>query len=218
MPTRSPQSHPQPYSRLSQPKTPRRGFSQASSATVSCSRALQKIGVALGLAFSAVAVGTAAPAIAAESVVLKYYAFQRSVAVEDLTLLAETGEVASGLRPYIRLSGYPANDMRDMLTQEVSVSPVLLSRALNNPAGNVVLDRASKAVHTRSRRGDRQALRGALVLSASDDEQITPMEIIQNYPTEEMYVDIVEFQRTYRDISELVELQQRVGDWIDRVL
>ncbi|MGF1514264.1 MAG: alpha/beta hydrolase [Elainellaceae cyanobacterium] len=174
---------------------------------------------AIGLAVSgAVGLGLTLPAAAAESVVLKYRAFQRSVAVEDLTLLAETGEVSSDLRPYLRLSGYPAGEMRDMLTRDVSVSPVLLSRALNNPAGDAVLDRASRAVHTRSRRGDRQALRGALVLSASDDEQITPIELIQNYPTQEMHVDIVEFQRAYRDIEELVELQQQVGDWIERIL
>ncbi|MGF1538002.1 MAG: alpha/beta hydrolase [Elainellaceae cyanobacterium] len=184
-------------------------------------RTLRRICVAIafstGLSIS-LSAGISAPARAAESVVLKYHGFQRSVAVEDLTLLAETGEVSSELRPYIRLSGYPAAEMREMLNQDVSVNPVLLSRVLNNPAGDAVLDRASKAVHTRSRRGDRQALRGALVVSASDDEEITPIELIQNYPTEEMYVDVVEFQRAYQDISELVELQRRVGDWIERVL
>lgn len=162
--------------------------------------------------------GLTLPAVAAESVVLKYRAFRRSVDVEDLALLAETGEVSSELRPYIRLSGYPADRMQEMLTREVRVSPRLLSIALNNPAGDAVLDRASAAIHTRSRRGDRQALRGALVVSASDDDSITPIELIQNYPTEEMYVDIVEFNRAYSDIAELVELQQRVGDWIERVL
>lgn len=171
-----------------------------------------------GLLSAGLALGLAAPATAAETVVLKYRAFERSIPVEDLALLAESGDVSDNLRPYIRMSGYPADDMRDMLTREVNVSAALLSGALSNPAGDAVLDRASKAIHTRSRRGDRQALRGALVVSASDDEQITPIELIQNYPTQEMYVDIIEFNRAYNDISELIELRQRVGDWIDRVL
>lgn len=176
-----------------------------------CRRVTSLLGVSLAL-------GLAAPASAAESVVLKYRAFERAVSVEDLTLLAESGEVSDELRPYIRMSGYPADDMQAMLTHEVSVSPSLLSGALNNAAGDAVLDRASKAIHTKSRRGDRQALRGALLVSASDDDLITPIELIQNYPTQEMYVDIIEFNRAYSDISELIELRQRIGDWIDRVL
>ncbi|MEO0408763.1 MAG: alpha/beta hydrolase, partial [Cyanobacteria bacterium P01_A01_bin.135] len=164
-----------------------------------CRRVTSLLGVSLAL-------GLAAPASAAESVVLKYRAFERAVSVEDLTLLAESGEVSDELRPYIRMSGYPADDMQAMLTHEVSVSPSLLSGALNNAAGDAVLDRASKAIHTKSRRGDRQALRGALLVSASDDDLITPIELIQNYPTQEMYVDIIEFNRAYSDISELIEL------------
>ncbi|MGB3616318.1 MAG: alpha/beta hydrolase, partial [Elainellaceae cyanobacterium] len=196
MPVHSLQSSPQTRSTL---RCPQRLLNQVAKRVVA--------GVGLAL------VGLTLPAMAAESVVLKYHAFRRSVDVEDLTLLAETGEVSDELRPYIRLSGYPADNMQEMLTREVSVSPSLLSTALNNPAGDAVLDRASKAIHTRSRRGDRQALRGALVVSASDDDRITPIELIQNYPTDEMYVDIVEFNRAYSDIAELVELQQRVGDW-----
>ena len=123
-----------------------------------CRQSIRRVGGISSL-LAGFTLGIAAPATAAESVVLKYRAFERSIPVEDLTLLAEEGEISDNLRPYIRLSGYPAEDMRTMLNHPVSVSPSLLSSALSNPAGDAVLDRASKAIHTKSRRGDRQALR-----------------------------------------------------------
>jgi len=69
------------------------------------------------------------------------------------------------------------------LTESVKVNPVFLDRILNSPIGNVVLDEISQVIHTASRRPDRQALRSALVLSASRDREITLIETIQNYPT-----------------------------------
>jgi hypothetical protein len=93
--------------------------------------------------------------------------------------------------------------MRQYLTQPVKVDPVLLDRVLNSKIGNFLLDEMSQTIHTPSRRADRQALRSALILSASRDRQLTLLEIIQNYPTSDVEVEGDRLEATYRQLRRL---------------
>lgn len=152
----------------------------------------------------------AAPgAIAAESVVLRYRIFQASVPVSDLTTLAETGEASPELASYLRRAGRSPEELKQILTREVSVNPQLFSRILNSPIGNVALDQLGQSIHTPSRSADRQALRAALQLSTADDGSMSLIELIQNYPTQQVHVD---GDRVVTAINDIQSIQERVGD------
>ncbi|WP_339379217.1 alpha/beta hydrolase [aff. Roholtiella sp. LEGE 12411] len=58
-------------------------------------------------------------------------------------------------------------------------------------------------MHTPSRRADRQAVRAPLVLSASQDGQVSLIEIIENNPTEEVEVDGDRLESAYRQLRRL---------------
>lgn len=60
------------------------------------------------------------------------------------------------------------------------------------------MDQISQVIYTPSRRADRQALRSALVLSASQDGQVSLIKIIKNYPTDEVEVDGIVYRRRHR--------------------
>jgi Alpha/beta hydrolase of unknown function (DUF1400) len=154
----------------------------------------------------------ATEAIAAERVVWRYRVLQGSLSVDELTTLAETGEVSPALRAYFRLARRNPQHIRRTLNEEVAVNPRLLDRVLNSPVGDVAIDRVSEAIHTPSRQADRQAMRSALVLSASDDSRISLIEVIQNYPTEEIHVDGDRLADAYRQIQ---GLQNRLGDLLN---
>lgn len=142
-----------------------------------------------------------ARADAAESVVLKYSILQESVSVPELATFAQTGELSPALRAYLKLAGRQPDELRRVLTQEIQADPVFLSRVLNSPIGEAVLDRASEVVHTPSNRASRESLRGAIVSSALSDGQITLIETLQNYPTQEVYVEgdrVADFVQTIR--------------------
>ncbi len=139
----------------------------------------------------AIAFGTSAnsaAAIAAERIVLTYGTFGRSLSVEELDTFATTGEQSPSLQAYFRMSRADPKPVRQSLSQPIEADPVLLDRALNSWVGNVLLDRLGAVIQTPSNRANRQALRSALVLSASDDSQMTLLEILQNYPTSELHV------------------------------
>lgn len=178
----------------------RRGISKASSllvAVLSCFAIL----------------GVAQPVSAAERVVLKYQWFQRSVAVEDLSTLAETGEATPELRSYLNLAGQSPERLQRDLNRNVDINPVMLDRVLNSPIGNVALDRMTPAIHTRSGTADRQALRAALVLSASDDENISIIEVLEEYPTSEVYLNGDRIVEAYQQIA---GIQEQVERWLGR--
>lgn len=140
---------------------------------------------------------------AAERVVIKYLVFRQSLSVEELSTFAETGELSSSLRVNFALGRQNPALIRQFLTTPVKVNPVLLDGVLNNPAGDVLLDEISQAIHTPSGRADRQALRAALILSATGDRQISLIEVVQNYPTSEVEVEGDRLEESYRLLTRL---------------
>ncbi|HBL11498.1 MAG TPA: alpha/beta hydrolase [Cyanobacteria bacterium UBA11162] len=143
------------------------------------------------------------PVNAAESVVLKYKFLRETVSVPELSTFAQTGELSSSLRAYLKLAGKEPDDLRKALTQEIPVQGVLLSRILNNPIGEAMLDRVSEVVHTPSDRASRESLRSALVMSALDDDQITLIETLENYPTREVHLEGDRLVEIVQDIAQV---------------
>lgn len=148
-----------------------------------------------------------ASAGAAERVVFQYRGLERAIAVADLTVLAETGEAPRSLRPFLRLADQKPEQVQETLTKTVPMDPVLLDRVLSSPVGSILLDELTPIIHTPDNTSDREALRAALVLSASDDRNISLLEILQNYPTQDVEVDVVR----------LGEAVVKIGTWTARV-
>lgn len=149
------------------------------------------------------------PAFAADQVVLKYRIFSESISVNELSTFAETGELSRPLQVNLKLARQDPEAVRRFLTKPVQASPIFLDRLLNSPVGNVILDELGKVVHTPSRQADQQALRAALVISASGDNSITLIEAIRNYPTSQVEVEGDRVESAYR------QLQKLTGNWRD---
>jgi Alpha/beta hydrolase of unknown function (DUF1400) len=162
---------------------------------------LFKLGI-WGALSTAIALSLLSPAaIASEQVVFKYNVFERSIPVEDLTTFAETGKLTRALKAYMRVSKQDPEKVRKTLTDKVNVNVVTLDRVLNSVVGNVALEQLSQYIYTSSRKADKEAMRSALVLSASEDNNISIMEIAQNYPTQEVHIDGERLVETYAQIS-----------------
>lgn len=150
-------------------------------------------------------------AIAAERVMLKYRILRQSVSVPELTQLAETGQPSPALKAYLKLAQQEPQRLRQPLVQPIHVNRRLLDRVLNSPPGEVLLDQVGQVIHTPSNRANRQALRSALVLSATPDNEITLIEVLQNYPTSEIEVEGDRLEDTYRQLK---TWSDRLQTWI----
>ncbi|NDJ19208.1 alpha/beta hydrolase [Myxacorys almedinensis] len=174
----------------------------------------RQISIGLGAAI----IFASSPAFSAEQVVLKYRVLRESVSVSELTTFANTGQASPDLQTYFRLSRQNPEAVRQTLTRQVSVNPVLLDRVLNSPLGNGILDQLGQAIQTPRGGAERQALRAALTLSASDDGKVSILEILQKYPTQEVVVDGDRVEGTYRQLNQLAErLRNPLGNILSRI-
>lgn len=161
----------------------------------------KQILAAITLASLGLSTLAATPGVAAERVRLKYRGFSRTVPVSLLVLLADTGESSGVLGGLLNQAGQDSGELRSLLTRELPADPVILDRSLNSRPGEWVLDYLGESIHTSSGEANRQALRSALVLSASDDNQITLLEVLQNYPTEEVVLEGDNIQAAYTRLA-----------------
>lgn len=129
------------------------------------------------------------PAQAAETVILKYSILRSSVPVSELTQLAETGTLSPGLDAQLKLAKQDPSKLRQQLTQTVKINPLLADRVLNSPIGDTVLDQLSQAIYPPTGVANKKALRAALSLSAQDDGNVSILEVLQKYPTQEVLID-----------------------------
>lgn len=180
------------------------GRSQSPVAAIAVKRWLRRVGLSvLGAGLS---VGLAAnSASAAEELILTYGPVQQTVNIDNLAAFAATGEQSSEIAYLLRVSGQDAESVRDLLNYELNADFLFLHRLLNSLPGEYLLYEIGQVLHTKSRRANIQSLRAALLLSMNDDNQLTPLEFFQNYPTAQMYLDGVELIQVVRRVSNLVD-------------
>ncbi len=160
----------------------------------------------------------AIPVQAAEELVLRYGIFRGSVPVADLNEFAETGETSRSLRRYLRLAKEDPEQFRQFLTAEAPVESRNLDRLLDSPAGDVLLDEFSKYLYT-PHQDDREALRTALKTAVEDDQKISFLEVLQDYPAKEAHINVRRAISTYQQV---IAVQSRVegilGGRFDEIL
>ncbi len=156
--------------------------------------------------------GSSSGAIAAEKIVLTYGPVSMQVPITDLEELAETGEPSGQLQELLTLANQEPAAVQTTLTDSVPVNLVVLDLALNSLPGEWVLDQIGETIHPASGNGGRQALRSALITAASDDNEITLLEVMQAYPTPELMVRGDRLVETYNRLYEILEPLEALAD------
>ncbi|MEM9118095.1 MAG: alpha/beta hydrolase [Cyanobacteria bacterium P01_F01_bin.56] len=164
---------------------------------------------------AAAGLGSMSEAIAAEKVVLTYGPISMQVPITELEELAETGAPSGQLQELLALSNQEPEAVRTTLTDPVPVNLTVLDLALNSLPGEWVLDQMSEIIHPPSGTGSRQALRSALVNAASDDNEITLLEVMQAYPTPELMVRGDRLIETYNRLYEILEPLEALADILE---
>lgn len=153
-------------------------------------------------------------AVAAEKVVLKYSAIRMTLPVSELEIFAETGQMSPALEMLLGKAKKDPEAVRNSLRRPVKVSQSFLDRTLNSKVGEIILDEVGQVIRTPSGNTNREALREALVLSATNDNEITLLETMKNYPTPEVYV---EGDRLVEAYGQLVALSEQLGGVSERL-
>ena len=151
-------------------------------------------------------VGCHFAAIAASRITLMAGPWARSVEMQDLRSLADTGEVSGFLQDALRYSNLQPQTVRNVLTFPVPFSQQFADRLFYSPVGTIVLDRMGQILAPRSSgQNGRQALRGAILRSLEQDNRLTLLEVLENYPTEAR-LDLQQIQQLQQDLAFLGRL------------
>lgn len=169
-----------------------------------CKHLLNATFITLGI------LSVALPATAAERVILIYKVFRESIPVAELRTLADTGKPSRSLARYCEIANITPEELRESLNKPVNVDAVTLSDILNSFPGELVLDGASEIIRTPSQSASRQSLRGAMVTSAVSDNNVRTIEILENYPTDEVYVEGDRLAEVYSTVNDVVSTISRL--------
>lgn len=170
------------------------------------------LAVGVGIAFYSNA------AAAAEKVVLKYTIIQMTIPVSELENFTKTGQMSPALEMLLGKANKNPETVRRALKKPVKVNKGFLEQALNSQPGKMILDEVGQVIHPPSQGADREALRSALVLSASQDNEITVMEMIKNYPTDEVHVEGDRLVEAYGKVASLAEQLNGATEQLQDVL
>lgn len=144
---------------------------------------------------------------AAEKLVVTYGPFSATLKVEDLETLVHTDQVPGSLQFYLNLASLDPSLLRHVLSMQLGASTDFMQGMLESPSGEQLLTQMSEVIHlppdrpaiqmlkstnrsysSPSEADNIAALREALIRSA-DDRQVIVLEVLQNYPTERVYLN-----------------------------
>ncbi|WP_158260661.1 alpha/beta hydrolase [Pleurocapsa sp. CCALA 161] len=124
-----------------------------------------------------------------EKVIFTDGGLSQSISLEELQDFADTGKVSPALNTLLKHGQQNPFVIRRILRQEFPANNRLISDLLNTIPGEYILSQTGNVVSSRTEIANVTALRGALVTSASDNNLISLIELLENYPTQEVYVN-----------------------------
>ena len=146
---------------------------------------------------------------AAENLVFVSGAFRRSIAVDDLTYLADTGEARGLMADVLAFAKQDPKEISKLLKAELSIPLVLTSRLLSTKLGEAILARIAQIIYPlKARTVGIPAMRAGVINAlAGGNGKINAIGFLQAYPVEEMEVSIpalLAVMNKAKSISQLV--------------
>ncbi len=175
---------------------------------VKISRWFRETGIAILVASATISLG-ANRVSASQEVIFTYGGATQSVAIEELQTFVETGETSSSIDFLLSLSNQKPSLMRLILKQKLPADTKRVSDLLNTAPGEYVLSQTGNVVGSRSQRANVTALRGSLIKSASDDGLVSLIEILEHYPTKQVYVNGKMLARVQNNINQFVNKTEK---------
>ncbi|MGD1902704.1 MAG: alpha/beta hydrolase [Geitlerinemataceae cyanobacterium] len=155
----------------------------------------------------------ALPAAAAERISVRYGVLGRSLSVESLARYAETGEADAELEAYLNYLPEETRDrLPELLSTQLPVGALEASQFLYSPQGEFVLRQLGQVLSTDAAGGNRdtafKGLRGAIVQAAASESGLTPIALLEAFPTRTLYIRISEAIAAVEQVRDTLEASQ----------
>jgi predicted dienelactone hydrolase len=162
----------------------------------------------------------ATPAESAERLYLSYGVLERSISLPALAAYAKTGVLDEDLYVYSQYVKDPKilADIRKVLVSPADLSPVAVSQFLYTPQGEILLKRLGQVIQPESRDRDSAfyAIRAALILASADKQGLSPLNVLQKFPTRGIRIDLLRSLDIARALEQLVTRTNQITDEINQ--
>ncbi len=143
---------------------------------------------------------------AAEKIHLSFFLFERSFSIDSLETFAREGRYTESLSSYGRFfNAEQLEQARGALLQKVDLEPLTIAQFLYTPIGERLLKRVSKIVRPKSGIDGFYALRSALIGAASQEGGLTALNVLKQYPTQGIQVDLKTGLDLFAQVQKIVE-------------
>jgi predicted dienelactone hydrolase len=172
---------------------------------------------ALGLVTGAV------PAHSAESIIITYGFFERTINIEELEDFAEGRGLSNQLSEYAKnlgLSEEELSTIQTVLTQKADLDQVDVAQFLYTQQGIYLLGFVGDIIQTPTRQSGFHAIRAGLILAAADQtEGLSILNFLKKYPTPAVRIDVAsglqvaeEIASTLGDAERAIALVQALAE------
>lgn len=167
----------------------------------------QLIQVTLGLGVGVLCVNS--NAIAAESVTLRYDSDTVTVPVTEIKSFAETGNLTPQLQTFFNSTQKVPTEWSRLITDTIKV-PSFVEQFIHSPLGRYSLFKLDGMIYSSSD----QTLKDIdiAVTKAMKDQSISILEVVEDYPTATINVNLNTIEKDYNAVRNFIE-QIDQGDW-----
>ncbi|MGJ3252160.1 MAG: alpha/beta hydrolase [Elainellaceae cyanobacterium] len=143
-------------------------------------------------------------AVAADYVRVQFGPVELSISIDSLETFVTEGTVEDDLAAYARrLNDERLSEIRQLLVTPADLDAIALSNFLYTRQGEILLERLGNIVRTESNSGF-YALRAALILSATSADGLTPLNVLQQFPTSSIVIDVERALAIVRELERLI--------------
>lgn len=151
-------------------------------------------------------------ASSAERVYVSFSILERSISVSALEAYAREGIVDEDLAVYTQyFTPEQLEQLRQILLTRIDATPVAIAQFLYSPQGQVLLDRLGQVIQTEARQSGFYALRAALILAAAQPEGLTLLNILHQYPTNGLRVNLQAALNIAQQLQTLIAQTQQTS-------
>jgi len=153
-------------------------------------------------------------AIAAEKITFNFSPFgEFHLKVDDLETFVETGEISSELAYYLnRLPPKQLKRLPELLSTPLEFNPLSIANFSNSTVGETVIKNFGKGIRSSTNRNGFLALRGAIIAAAFDENGLTVINLLHQFPLETIYVDFDIVERYIKQGKKIFEDRELINE------
>ncbi len=116
---------------------------------------------------------------------------QFNIKVEDLEAFVNQGEISAELAYYLdRLPPQQLAKLPEILSTPLEFDPLTIAKFSNSSVGEAVIKNFGKGIRGDIERNGFYALRGAIIAAAFDDQGLTIINLLREFPLSTIYLDL----------------------------